>query len=446
MGTNYFDIFQILPAIFWLIVIYVIAFIRRKNIKGDHGKYYLPNVTAKLVFALIFTLYYQLVVGQGGGDSGAYFDGAITLNNLFWKSPSMYFHELLYSPDVRTIQLYYDTQTGFPPGWIYKEPQSFIVSKITSLFTFFTFRSYLATTFLFAFITANASWRLYEFVLKLKLNSPGWLAIATLLLPSANFWCSGVSKDTIVITSIYWVVTEVFKVLVLKEKISFSKIILISLGMTLIFNIRTVIFAAVALPLLISILNVFLENRQIQRNAQTFIKITFISAGLIILGRNLIFQSQDQFMQQSSLVQQAAVTQNDFEQNELYTGKKYSLGTIEFSPLGLVRVAPFAIIAGILRPFPWEALSPSLIFNGLECTLFFYLIFKFFKSGRKEKISTLRSNEFLRFSLTFVLLLGFVVGLTSGLFGVLVRLRAPILAFLLAILTLETINLKKKKA
>lgn len=443
MGTNYFDIFQIIPAIFWLIVIYIIAFARKQNIEGEHSKYYVWNVSAKLFFALTFTLYYQLIVGQGGGDSGAYFDGAIALNNLFWKSPTLYLEQIWNSPDISTMHLYFDSKTGHPPGWIYREEQSFFVSKIASLFTFFTFRSYLATTFLFAFIVANASWRLYEFVLRLNISTSGWLAIAVLFLPSVNFWCSGVSKDTIILVSIYWLVPEIFKIILLKEKVSFSKIVLIALGLTLIYQIRTVIFAAVVFPLLLSVLNVLMERQQIKRNAQTFIKVFFISIGLLIVGRNLIFQSQDQFIQQNALVQQAATIQNDFEQNKNYTGKRYSIGTIDFSPLGLVIVAPAAIIAGTLRPFPWEALSPSLLFNGLEGLLFIYLIFKFISQNRRDKIITIRNNEFLRYSITFVLILSFVVGLTSGLFGVLVRLRAPVLAFLLILLTLDLVKLNK---
>lgn len=442
MKTNYFDIFQILPAIFWLFIIYIIAFFKRQNIKGEHAKYYIWNVTTKLFFSLVFVLYYYFIVR--GGDTIAYFDGAITLNNLFWKSPTMYFEQLFNTPDVSTWGLYFDAQTGYPPGWIYREPQSFIISKIASVFCFFTFRSYLATTFIIAFIMANASWRLFKFALRLEINNKKWLAFAILFLPSVNFWCSGISKDTFILIGIYWIVSESYKNLILKEKIKFKKLILLLLGFILIYNVRKVVFGCVFFLVSISVLNTYLEKNKIKRNTQTFVKVLFFSIGILFIGRSLIFQSEEQFLEQNSLIKEAAVTQQDFENNKLYTGQRYSIGTIDFSPIGLIKVAPAAIIAGSIRPFPWEALSPSLILNGLECTLFFYLIFKFFSDRFRDKVTLIRHNEFLRYSLNFVLLLGFIAGLTSGILGVLVRIRAPVLAFLLILLTID-FNLKIKK-
>jgi hypothetical protein len=54
-----------------------------------------------------------------------------------------------------------------------------------------------------------------------------------------------------------------------------------------------------------------------------------------------------------------------------------------------------------------------------------------------NKIKKIRKNEFLLFSLVFILIIGFMAGFTSILFGVLVRIRAIILPFVYLILTVR---------
>ena len=51
----------------------------------------------------------------------------------------------------------------------------------------------------------------------------------------------------------------------------------------------------------------------------------------------------------------------------------------------------------------------------------------------------IQSHELLLFAISFVLIMAFVTGLTSGLFGVLVRLRAPLLPFAIILLSLKPV-------
>ena len=99
-----------------------------------------------------------------------------------------------------------------------------------------------------------------------------------------------------------------------------------------------------------------------------------------------------------------------------------------------------AVIAGVYRPFIWEGLSLSLIFNGLESVYFFYLTILFFKKDFFKKVKLIRRSEFLVFAFIFSVLLAFMVGLTSGLLGVLVRFKAPVIVFFLLVLTVRDIK------
>src|SRR5690554_7298466 len=71
---------------------------------------------------------------------------------------------MMQRPSADTITVNFNQRTGYPPSWIYKEPESFFISKIISLFTFFTFNSYIALTLICSTIAGLCSWKLYELV------------------------------------------------------------------------------------------------------------------------------------------------------------------------------------------------------------------------------------------------------------------------------------------
>ena len=107
---------------------------------------------------------------------------------------------------------------------------------------------------------------------------------------------------------------------------------------------------------------------------------------------------------------------------------------------------PKAILYGIFAPFIWNSFTLTLIFNGLESMLFIYLVVLFFKRAPLRKIAFMRNNEFLTFALILVITLAYLTGLTAGLYGVLVRVRAPMLPFLALLLIIDwsQVNLQKK--
>jgi uncharacterized membrane protein YfcA len=84
-----------------------------------------------------------------------------------------------------------------------------------------------------------------------------------------------------------------------------------------------------------------------------------------------------------------------------------------------------------------------MLLNGLENLLFLVLFIQFIGQFRQRKKLPITSSNLLVFSLVFVLLMAFFIGITSGLFGVLVRMKAGILVFLLLILLSRKTENKK---
>jgi uncharacterized membrane protein YfcA len=132
---------------------------------------------------------------------------------------------------------------------------------------------------------------------------------------------------------------------------------------------------------------------------------------------------------------EAEVIQKDLKTNPTYGENRYDLGITDFSINGMFRAMPVAIYTAFYRPYIWEADSIFIQISALEAFFFMLITFGFLSS--RNPLSTfndIRNNELLMASFVFALILGFFAGYTSGLFGVLVRFKAPLLPFLFLVL------------
>ncbi len=419
-----------------------------KNKHKEHYKYYLFNVYGKFFFAMAFSAFYLFIVK--GGDTMAYFDGASVLNNLFVHSPTDYLEELTHTPDMAHYWNVYDVDTGYPPGWIYREPEGFFISKLISLFSFLTFKSYLASTLIIAFMAAQASWKLFTLVLEFKLAKPIYIALAILFLPSVNFWCTGISKDSFVYIALCYMIYYGFKYLHF-GKLRVTEFLVFLFCAWLIYHIRSVVLIVVIIPFALAFLSRMIKKWGLKSFAILTIRTLFLFGGLSVIILSQAAKSEQELLASNAFLQEAALTQNDFAENESYGEDRYDLGQVEFTLTGLIRVTPIAIFTGAFRPMIYEALKPNLILNGLESLLLLYGLLRFITKSPMVKYRFIRTNEFLYFCLVLVFLLSFITGLTSGLYGVLVRLRAPLLPFLFILLNVDfkalgLLESKKKKS
>lgn len=423
---TFFTFLDFAVLFFWLFLILMFTFYKLSKEK-DHklNKLYISHLTYKIGFSMVFAMYYIFYVK--GGDSIAFWDMAGCMNKLFQISPSTYFNNFFL--DYRTPEFIdiYDMKTGLPPTWIMREKESFFTSKIVSVFTFLTANSYLAITVLFATITANVTWRFYILITKIFQDTNRWVAYSVLFIPSLSFWCTGISKDTLVVISIFSIITHVFNLILGYQKSTILSFVIIFFHIWMMFHLRSVVLIALLLPIFIAmssrISNRFREFAAFRRFVQVLIGIVSIGGFFIAI------QSVGEDVSVEKYIKEAEVQTQDFTNNKLYTGKKYTIEVTDYSPTGILKVFPQAIMAGLLRPYLWEALSVSLILNGIESTILLYFSYQFFTNKRRRRIKMIRENEFLLFSFFFVIIFGFITGFSSIIFGVLVRLRAPLLPF-----------------
>ena len=299
--------------------------------------------------------------------------------------------------------------------------------------------SYLALTLMAGFFTANALWKLFELVRSYRICNDRVAAICILFLPSVIFWCAGVSKHTLVFIFSIHLIVHLFYILSKDRKTRFTDLVVIGISTLVILSIRSYVVGAIAVPLAFALVTRLSQNYTDSKLVRMTLQFIVFAGGIVVIGAGMVTgESSDP----DNFLNQAAVIQQDFANNQTYGDNRYSLGLEEFTPAALLGAAPLAILTGVYRPGIWEALSGTLILNGIESLLLIFLTFRFFAKGFRKRWSKLQANEFLVFCLGFCLILAFITGATSVLFGVLVRFRALLLPFLGIILT---IGLAEKK-
>lgn len=425
---QFLGIMDAISILFWLfILLNSINKQYSKNSYLSYYRYYKIGFYAKFISAIIFSIIY--ILSYEGGDSTAYWDTAQKLNNLFWESPSGFFYEFFNNDELRERYNNFDfNNTGLPPNWIYKEDEAWYAAKVFSLLTFITLKSYFAMTMITAYVSFRVSWILYELVLKYNLFSDKIAAIGVLFLPSTCFWCTGITKDMLVYTFVIYLLIQLFTFLNPSQLKSYRNWILATIAVYIIIYIRDFMLITAIGPFVMA-LGARWSRAQSSGFSKWLIQLSFIALVLFAMTSFLGSEKGQEF------AAEAEVIQKDLKTNTTYGNNRYDLGITDYSSNGMLRAMPVSIYTAFYRPYLWEGDSIFVRISAVEAFLFLILTIRFFISNNFIKaLRTIRNNELLIASLVFAIVLGFFAGYTSGLYGVLVRFKAPLLPFLFLVL------------
>lgn len=439
---EFFDTIDIISFIGWLMIFIIIAhLVHANNKENPEFRFFLGHFYWKILMGLAFGLVYILYY-ERHGDTVFYWQGAKKLNLLLLENPGAYWHEIFSTPPRDYIPSYF-SKVGNPPSWIYSEPNSWFVCKLANFLSFFSFGSYLTLNLFFSVISTCISWRFFRYMNKILLTKTSYIALACLFIPSVAFWCTGLIKDTIAICAIFVTTISILK-LIRKDYNSLAAVLFnLLLSYYLLYSIRPFLVICTVIPLLMIL--IFKVNRN-KSFVTKFLTRTFgisLTIGFLLF----YFGNTGTFGEFSaeSVFQTAEVIQKDMLNNAGYTGKRYYLSIQEFSGTNLLFVAPEAIATALFRPFIWEADGIFMLLNGLENLFILYLCVRFFLTRRKDRlINELKNNEFYLYALFLVLILGYFIGLTSGLFGTLVRLKTPLMPYFLLIVFYKWVDAEKQ--
>jgi hypothetical protein len=426
---NYISLFDVILVPFYLIIIYLFAYKKKtKHITSNsYYKYYVRGLTVKIIGGLglcvIYLFYYK------GGDTVNYFDSDISMLKLLGKNPIAFFDIIIKGNKTYEQYSFFDSHTGWPLYW--RDYNSFFLIRLTSLLVLFSFKSYLVTTILLAWISYSGIWRLYTVFCSEFPAISNNLAIAFLMIPSVAFWGSGLLKDTVTYSACCWFTYGFYKGIINKKQIVLNSTIIL-IATYLILSIKPYILYSLLPGAALWIVSSFTANVK-----SSFVKIiAFPLFSVVFLGGTyLIFQKISVNLGKWSVnevLERAVITQNDLVK-DYYGGNTFDIGSFDATLPSIIAKAPVAILAGLYRPFIWEARNPVMLLSGLENTFFVIMsIYLLIKLKVYNIITIARENPLLLYSLVFSFFFAFMVGLTTPNFGSLVRYRIPAIPFFVA--------------
>lgn len=417
----------LLGPIILFIILMISTFIKNKNIdEHPEYKYYMPGLALKLFggisLVIIYTFYY------GGGDTHQYYDDSVCYSKLMFTDFSSYLDIMLNGMSWRKL-FYFTEDTGWPV--YFRDSGTYNVVRIFNLIVTLSFRSFIISTLIVAWISFIGVWKMYKMFYTEYPELGKQMAIAVLFIPSVYFWGSGLMKDTITYSALGYYIYS-FYFMLIKKQITFVNILTLLLSVIAIISIKPYILVALVPS---SILWVFVKisgnvrGTMIKSLTVPFLVLLAVGFGfgvLKFLDSNLQSYSMD------SILTKAVVTQRDLK-SDYYQGNSFDIGEFDANLPSMLSKSHLALNAALFRPYIWEARNPVMFLSGLE-NLFFliltlYVIFKL-KFFRIFKYTS--AQGLLLFSITFSLFMAFSVGISTSNFGSMVRYKIPLIPFYVA--------------
>jgi len=408
-----------------LIVVYACAYFMRKRIPDSESRaYFLPALTVRVLGALLVGFVYQFY--YGGGDTLAYHThGSRHIWDAFMTNPT-YGLDLLFSNGVHQPE----TLAWSGRIWYFRDQQSFFVIRVAAMFDLLTFSSYSGTAVLFAVISFIGAWLMYRTFYYMYPTFHRWLAISCLFVPTVFFWGSGIFKDTITLAAL-GIATYCVYQLAIAKKIQLKYVVALMICVWVIYSIKIYILLCF-LPAAF----LWIGIRYMARIRQIVARILLLPVGLaciVALGYFAIRQvaQDDPRYNLSRIAETARVTAYDIG---FWTGKdagsRYSLGELDGTLQGMLRLAPQAINVSLYRPYLWEVNNPLMLLAAVESLALLIITLYVLARARTRTFRYILQPDVI-FCMAFALIFAFAVGVTTYNFGTLSRYKIPLMPFFL---------------
>lgn len=420
------DLGDLLLTPLYLLILYGLArLFRPKGHLPKLNTWYFTAFWLKMFACIAFSLYFVYV--YPADVAHLYFPEANTLYKRILQDPGnvQYLFKSGTEYDFTFIE---NTDNR---GYFYSEA-NVIVIKLGAVANFLSFGKFLPVNLLFAGLGFAGLWRLFLFFYLQKPRLHGAIAACILFLPSVVFWTSGLSKDTLCLAALGFISLSFYRVIFLRRMV-FQNTILFLLFSLLLGAVKVYILASY-LPFLF----LYAVLSTIERHPVFLMRMVLAPAFVamsMLVSVLLLIQFEDALGKYAL----QEVTSSIAQLNESFqerTGNadaasNFNLG-VQFDPTlgGLVRAAPFAVVATFFRPFIWEVDKVSQLLAALESVILILLtVYVLFKSRIYRFFVVLFTNPLVMYCFFFAVVFGVFVGSSTVNFGTLVRYKVPCLPF-----------------
>jgi hypothetical protein len=410
-----------------ILLVYTVAYVVRPWLTDDINRvYFFPALTFKVIGAIALGFIYQFY--YSGGDTFNYHThGSRHIWEAFVDSPS------------DGLSLLFADGTQDPPAGsfayaskiiFFHDPSSYFVIRIAALFDLITFSSYSATGVLFAATSFFGMWLFFLAFYEGYPHLHRWIAFAAFFIPSVFFWGSGLLKDTITLGFLAMMTYVVVK-LFIQRKVRIHYVLVLLLSAYVIFGIKKYILLCYIPAVLMWIFAGHFTR--IRSLVLKLMLVPFVVAAIVGISYYAVTKigQDDPRYSLDKIAITARITAYDIG---FYSGKDagsgYSLGELDGTFSGMLKLAPQAVNVSLFRPYLWEVRNPLMLLSALESFAFLCLtVYAFYRSRKVLGIAF--GDPTILFCFIFSLTFAFAVGVSTFNFGTLTRYKIPLLPFYL---------------
>jgi hypothetical protein len=424
-----------------------ILYFLANNYKNKHignnpvFKYFMKGFQLKIIGAIGFFSIY--VFYYGGGDTTAFFQSSGLLSKLITSHAYQYFSIMFGNISEQNFMAFYEAKLCCPQ--YYKDFNTFAIVRYISPIVILSGFSYISSTIIVSYFTYICIWRLFLVFTELYPGMEKKLAIAILYIPSVIFWGSGILKDSVAFAGACLFTYTLYQFFIKKDR-KFKYIALMIISSYLMVTLKPYIFVA-----LLPGSFIWVYFQKIAGIQSTAVKIFMAPAviGIGLLSTSLITSrlesSLGNYGDIDKALQKAQINKFDL-QREAYGTNSFEIGEFDGSAGSALRLLPAAVIAGLYRPFIFEARNVVNLLTAIENTLLLLLTLKVIaRAGPFKFLKYVFSEPLILFSFVFSIIFAFAVGLSTSNFGALARYKIPAVPFFWAMLFIIEHKISQEK-
>lgn len=246
------------------------------------------------------------------------------------------------------------------PGFFLGEYRTVFFSKITSVLALLTGNDYWISSLYYSLLSFFGAWYLCNTIARIFPGVKAAAVLAFLFLPSAVFWSSGIIKESITMAGLYFLSALFLKVWK-NEKIPIVSVLLGIVSVIVIFKLKYY-YLATFIPITVSVLIVkYLTEKLSVKKPVAVIALWMV---LLACGFTAITFLHPNFSPARVLT---VITFN----NKVFMDACSPEDVVHYYNLeptwgSMMINAPWALIAGLFRPFLWEANTVFKFITALE--------------------------------------------------------------------------------
>ena len=385
----------------------------------------------KVLTSIFLTfLYSKYYTNRDTADIFKYFDDSKIMFDSIKTNPIDYLKMLFgFDNDTYINNKYYQHMGNWVrPGTKDLFSDTHIIIRFNAFVHLFSFGNIHVHNIFINFISLLGLTMLYKAFKQFNHNKERVLFYILMLVPSILFWGSGLLKESIIFFALGIFFLNLFR---LTKKFKVQYLFYLLFAILLILFTKFYLLAALSIPIL-----GYSLNKYFSLNKPIYGYLIAIVLFVIVLNISPLISHELNF------IKQIVVKQQDFSRFILIEGATSGFLIPELSDgLSLVENIPNALINTLIRPYLWECNALFVWLSALEniAVLALIIIAIIFR----KKMNKAQQNIFY-FNLMFVFCLFTLIGLTTPVFGAIMRYKIPGLILLL-ISILMVLDLQKIK-